>query len=159
MRWKPHVTVAAVAERDGRFLLVEEEVRGRRVFNNPAGHLENAESFTDAVRREAMEESGWEFEPEALTGIYLWTNARLNIPYLRVTFCGRCLRQHPERPLDHGILGPHWLTRSELDGDGIRLRTPLVTRCIDDYLAGRRFSLDLLQRIEPTAAVSGTLSA
>lgn len=159
MRWKPHVTVAAVAERDGRFLLVEEEVRGRRVFNNPAGHLEKSESLTDAVRREALEESGWEFEPEAITGIYLWTNPAVHIPYLRVTFCGHCIRQHPERPLDHGILGPHWLTRSELDNGTIRLRTPLVTRCIDDYLAGKRFSLDLLTWIEPTPAGSDTRSA
>lgn len=149
MRWKPHVTVAAIAERDGHFLVVEEEVHGRRVINNPAGHLEEAESFLNAVKRETLEESGWEFEPEAITGIYLWTNLVLQIPYLRITFCGHAIRQHPEQPLDHGILGPQWLTRAELDSGVCKLRTPLVTRCIDDYLAGRRFPLDLLTQIGP----------
>lgn len=149
MTWTPHVTVAAIAEQDGRFLLVEEQVQGHLVINNPAGHLEKAESFIEAVRRETLEETGWEFEPDAITGIYLWTNAALRITFLRVAFCGRCLRQHAERPLDRGIVGPRWLTRKELGNGSVKLRSPLVTRCLDDYLKGRRFPLDLLACLEP----------
>lgn len=148
MVWKPHVTVAAIAERDGRFLVVEEVIRGRTVLNNPAGHLEQAESFADAVRRETLEETGWEFEPEAVTGIYLWSNPELDNTFLRVAFSGRCLRHHPDRALDKGIVGPHWLTRAEL-GDGVRaLRSPMVLRCIDDYLQGRRYPLQLLSHLD-----------
>lgn len=147
MTWTPHVTVAAIAEQDGRFLLVEERVRGVLVINNPAGHLEEAESFAAAVRRETLEETGWEFEPQAITGIYLWKNSRRSATFLRVAFSGRCLRHHPDRPLDQGIVGPRWLTRAEL-GDGThQLRSPLVIRCIDDYLLGRHYPLDILTSI------------
>ena len=141
--------MAAVAEREQRFLVVEEKVRGRLVVNNPAGHLEESENFTDAVRRETLEETGWEFEPDAITGIYLWTNPGIQTTFLRITFCGRCLRQHPDWPLDRGIVGARWLTRAELGDGKFKLRSPLVTLCIDDYLAGRRFPLELLTCIEP----------
>lgn len=144
MVWKPHVTVAAIAEQDGRFLVVEERVRGQLVINNPAGHLEESESFPAAIRREVLEETGWEFEPDMLTGIYLWKNRRLDTTFLRLTFCGRCVRHRPELPLDQGIVGPRWLTRDELDSGQHVLRSPMVTRCIDDYLAGHRYPLELL---------------
>ncbi|HEX2666951.1 MAG TPA: NUDIX hydrolase [Gammaproteobacteria bacterium] len=147
MVWKPHVTVAAIAEQDGRFLVVEEEVRGRRVFNNPAGHLEPGESFLEAVQREALEETGWEFTPDAVTGIYLWKNPELDATFVRVAFHGCCARHHAGRALDKGIVGPHWLSRAEL-ADGTRpLRSPMVLRCIDDALAGRRYPLDLLSHV------------
>ena len=147
MVWKPHVTVAAIAEKDGRFLVVEEEVRGKRVFNNPAGHLEPGESFVEAVRREALEETGWEFTPDAVTGIYLWKNPELDASFVRVAFHGHCARQQPGRPLDKGIIAPHWLTRAEL-ADGARpLRSPMVLRCIDDALAGHRYPLELLSHV------------
>lgn len=149
MTWTPHITVAAIAERERRFLLVEEQVRGRLVVNNPAGHLEEAESFIDAVRRETLEETGWEFEPDAITGIYLWTNTEIQTTFLRIAFCGRCTHQHSNWPLDHGIVGARWLTRAELDNHAINLRSPLVTRCIDDYLSGRRYPLDLLACLDP----------
>lgn len=148
MTWSPHVTVAAIAEQNQRFLVVEENVRGRLVLNNPAGHLEAGESFTAAVRRETLEETGWEFEPDAITGIYLWTNAAIHTTFLRITFCGRCLRQHPERTLDTGIVAPRWMTRAELGARSVRLRSPLVLRCIDDYLGGRRFPLDMLVSLD-----------
>jgi ADP-ribose pyrophosphatase YjhB (NUDIX family) len=148
MVWKPHVTVAAVAERDGRFLVVEEDIRGKRVFNNPAGHLDPGESLIDAVRRETLEETGWDFEPEVVTGIYLWKNPEVDATFLRVAFHGRCLRHHPERRLDHGIVAAHWLTREELADDRHPLRTPLVLRCIDDLLAGKRYPLDLLSHLD-----------
>lgn len=144
MTWNPHVTVAAIAQQGDRFLVVEEKVRGTLVINNPAGHLEETESFVDAVRRETLEETGWEFEPEAVTGVYLWKNLTLGTTFLRVAFCGHCTQHHPNRPLDLGIVGPRWYTRAELDNAALTLRSPLVTRCIDDYLAGRRFPLDML---------------
>ncbi|MGH8401351.1 MAG: NUDIX hydrolase [Gammaproteobacteria bacterium] len=144
MVWKPHVTVAAIAEQEGRFLVVEERVRGQLVINNPAGHLEESESFQDAIRREMLEETGWEFEPDILTGIYLWKNQRLDTTFLRMTFFGHCIRHHPDRPLDRGIVGPKWLTRDELKDGRHILRSPMVVRCIDDYLAGCRYPLELL---------------
>jgi|SRR5215469_12818087 len=147
MVWKPHVTVAAVAERDGLFLVVEEEIHGRRVLNNPAGHLEPGESFVEAVKREALEETGWEFTPDAITGIYLWKNPELDASFVRVAFHGRCGRHHSERALDKGIIGPHWLTRAELSDGRRALRSPIVLRCIDDYLAGRRYPLELLSHV------------
>lgn len=145
--WKPHVTVAAIAERDGRFLVVEEQVRGKRVFNNPAGHLEPGESLLDAVRRETLEETGWEFEPDAVSGIYLWKNPEVDATFLRITFHGRCLRHHPERSLDDGIVSAHWLSRAELGSERYPLRTPLVLTCIDDALAGRRYPLEMLNHL------------
>ncbi|MGE5624277.1 MAG: NUDIX hydrolase [Bacillota bacterium] len=147
MVWKPHVTVAAISERDGRFLVVEEEVRGRRVLNNPAGHLEPGESFLDAVRRETLEETGWDFTPDSVTGIYLWKNPELDAAFVRVAFYGHCSRHHPDRKLDKGIVAPHWLTRHELAAGRYELRSPMVLRCIDDCLTGRRYPLDLLSHV------------
>ena len=144
MIWKPHVTVAAIAEQDNRFLVVEERVRGQLVINNPAGHLEESESFESAVCREMLEETGWEFEPKQLTGIYLWKNSRLDTTFLRVTFFGRCVRHYPDRPLDRGIIGPKWLTRSELGSGAHKLRSLMVLRSIDDYLAGISYPLEML---------------
>lgn len=144
MVWKPHVTVAAIAEQDGRFLVVEERVRGQLVINNPAGHLEESESFQAAICREVLEETGWEFEPDRLTGIYLWKNKRLDTTFLRVTFFGHCRRHHPDQPLDRGIVGPKWLSRDELASGQHALRSPMVVRCIDDYLAGIHYPLELL---------------
>jgi 8-oxo-dGTP pyrophosphatase MutT (NUDIX family) len=144
MTWNPHVTVAAIAQQQDRFLMVEEKVRGSVVINNPAGHLEEDESFVDAVCRETLEETGWEFEPDAVTGIYLWRNLSLGTTFLRIAFCGQCLKHHPDRPLDLGIVGPRWCTRAELGNGALTLRSPLVTRCIDDYLAGQRFPLEIL---------------
>lgn len=146
MVWKPHVTVAAVVERDGRFLVVEEKVRGSRVLNNPAGHLEPGESFLEAVRRETLEETGWEFEPDTVTGIYLWKNGQ-DETMLRVAFHGRCAKHHPDRSLDKDILGALWLSRAELMEPARQLRSPLVLQCIDDYLAGRRYPLELLSHL------------
>ncbi len=146
MQWKPHATVAAVIERQGRFLLVEELIDGRRVLNQPAGHLEAGESFTEAVCREVLEETAHRFEPEGLVGVYLYPHPdpRQEITYLRICFHGRSLGREPGRPLDEGIIGPLWLSREELAAEPERLRSPLVLRCIDDYLAGRRYPLDLL---------------
>src|SRR5512139_1109885 len=104
VEWKPHVTVAAVVERDGRFLVVEENVEGHIVFNQPAGHVEQGESLLEAVERETVEESGRTFTPEALIGLYSWTNAGNDITYLRFAFTGGVSERDPARKLDEGII-------------------------------------------------------
>lgn len=147
MIWTPHVTVAAVVEENGRFLLVEEAAEGRRVFNQPAGHWEEGESLAEAVVRETLEETGYAFTPEAVLGIYHWRHPRRDITFLRVAFVGSISGYDPERPLDQGIIGPRWLSRAELLGRIDRLRSPQVLRCVDDYLAGRRYPLEILVQV------------
>ena len=147
MVWKPDVTVAAVAERDGRFLFVEERASGRVVINQPAGHLEDGETFLEAVIRETLEETAWEFVPTALLGVYVWRPQHQNRTFLRVAFTGELGEHHPSRPLDRGIIGTRWLTREQLLEPRVRLRSPLVTQCVDDHLAGRRHPLSLLTHL------------
>ncbi|HKK04612.1 MAG TPA: NUDIX hydrolase [Gammaproteobacteria bacterium] len=144
MIWKPHVTVAAVAERDGRFLLVEEEIEGRLVINQPAGHLDPGESLVDAVVRETLEETAWHFRPTALVGVYRWVNPDNDATFVRFTFAGQVADHEPQRPLDKEIRRVLWLGPDELDARADQLRSPLVRRAIDDYRAGRRYPLDLL---------------
>ena len=141
MVWKPDVTVAALIERDGRYLVVEERIRGRLVFNQPAGHLEDGESLLDAVVRETLEETAWRFTPEWLLGCYLWRSPRGHST-LRFAFIGSVRDFDPQRALDPPVLATHWFTRAELVARASQLRTPLVLRCIDDYAAGRRLPLD-----------------
>lgn len=148
MVWKPDVTVAAVVERDGAFLLVEEQATGQLVLNQPAGHLEDRESLIEAVIRETREETAWGFEPEFLVGIYLWKSPVDHRSFLRIAFGGQCRDHDPEQELDHGILRTHWLTRAKLLPQQNRLRSPMVLYCIDDYLAGVRHQLDLLNHID-----------
>ena len=145
MRFTPHVTVATIVEDKGRFLLVEELADGREVLNQPAGHLEADESLTQAALRETLEETGWEVELTAVTGIYLYTAPSNGITYQRVCFAARPIRHRDELPLDDGIIGPRWLTRAELTEQPQRWRSELVMRCIDDYLAGSRHSLSLIR--------------
>lgn len=142
--WKPSVTVAAVIERDGRFLLVEEEADGRRVLNQPAGHLDPGESLVAACTREVMEETAHRFAPEALVGIYRWHYAPKDVTFLRFCFRGRLDGQETGRALDHEILALHWLTPDELHARQGMHRSPLVMRCVEDYLSGRHFSLEVL---------------
>ena len=143
MVWKPDVTVAALIERDRHFLLVEERIRGRLVLNQPAGHLEDGESLLDAVVRETLEETAWQFRPEALLGIYQWRSPRGHTT-LRIAFTGSVHGHDAARALDPPIVTTHWFTRDEIAREAARLRTPLVLRCIEDYLAGRRLPLDAL---------------
>lgn len=144
MIWKPHATVAAVIERAGKFLLVEEEIDGRVVFNQPAGHLEPDETLYNAVIRETREETAWDFVPDAITGIYLWKHDVTARSYLRVTFHGSCANHNPAQVLDDGIIRAVWLSRDELIANPKKLRSPLVMHCIDDYLAGKHYPLALL---------------
>lgn len=145
MIWTPHVTVAAIVERDGRFLLVEEEVDNDIVLNQPAGHLEEHESLVAAVVRETLEETAWHFQPDALLGVYRWHNPRTQATYLRFAFTGILQQHEPQRPLDDGILRTHWFTAEEIRAMASRHRSPQVQQCVDDYLAGRRYPLDSLQ--------------
>ena len=144
LAWSPSVTVAAVIERDGRFLLIEEQARGRLVLNQPAGHWEPGESLVQACVRETLEEAAWEFTPSALVGIYDRHHTEEDKTYLRLAFCGSLGRSFPERKLDQGILRVLWLTPDELRAAAPRHRSPVVMRCVEDYLAGRRYPLDLL---------------
>lgn len=142
--WKPpSVTVAAVIERDGRFLMVEEEYDGKRVLNQPAGHLDPGESLVHACSREVLEETAHRFTPESLVGIYRWYYAPRDITFLRFTFCGRVEGMEAGRALDKEIVAARWYTRDELVERASMHRTPLVLRCLDDYLAGKRFPLQV----------------
>lgn len=142
--WKPNVTVAAVVERDGRFLLVEEETDDGLRFNQPAGHLECREALVDAVAREALEETGYRFVPRYLVGIYSWRNEAKDVTYLRFAFGGDVVGHDAERTLDDGIVAARWLTPDEIRASADRHRSPLIVRCVDDWLAGRRYPLELL---------------
>jgi 8-oxo-dGTP pyrophosphatase MutT (NUDIX family) len=147
MIWTPRVTVAAVIERDGRFLLVEEETDNGLAINQPAGHLDEHESLLEGVARETLEETGYRFRPEALVGVYLWHAREKGLTYLRFTFSGTLLGYDPTRPLDTGIVQTLWLTPDEVAGEAHRHRSPLVQRSIDDYRAGRRYAIDLLNHV------------
>jgi 8-oxo-dGTP pyrophosphatase MutT (NUDIX family) len=150
MIWKPNVTVAAMVEREGKFLIVEELADGQIVYNQPAGHLDPGESLIDAAIRETMEETAWQFRPEALVGIYQWTSPKNNITYIRFCFRGQCLRHYPDRPLDTEIQRALWLSRDELLAKGDQIRSPMVLRVIDDYLAGKSYPLDVLHTLSPS---------
>ena len=144
MTWKPNVTVAAVLEREGKFLLVEEETDEGIRFNQPAGHLECRESLTDAVIREALEETGYRFVPQYLVGVYNWRNEARDVTYLRFAFAGEITGHDAQRPLDKGIIAARWLMLDEIRALEARHRSPLVLRCIEDWQAGKRFPLDLI---------------
>ena len=148
MIWKPNVTVAAVLEQAGRFLLVEEHTSQGLLFNQPAGHLEPDESLLAAVAREVLEESAYDFEPQYLIGIYRWHSQASDTTYLRFAFGGRILAHHPERPLDDGIVQATWMSPEEIRATQARHRSPLILRCVEDYLAGKCYPLDILTHYE-----------
>ena len=145
-RWKPSVTVAALIEQHGRFLLVEEETADGLRLNNPAGHLDPGESLLQAVVREVLEETACAFTPTHLVGSYLARvqRAREDVTYLRFAFSGTVGAPEPGRALDAGIVRTLWLTPAEIEASRERHRSPLVWRCVQDHLSGRRFPLDLL---------------
>ena len=144
MIWKPSVTVAAVIERGGRFLFVEERIDGRLVLNQPAGHLDPGESLVAACRREVLEETAHAFEPRALVGVYRWHYAAKDVTFLRFCFTGDAGEADARRKLDKEIVRLHWLTATEFEGRRAEQRSPLVAKCVADFLAGRRYPLDLL---------------
>ena len=145
--WQPDVTVATIVVRDGRLLMVEERAQGRVVFNQPAGHLEPDETLFDAALRETREETGWDVRLTAFVGAYQWKATETGRHYLRFAFAAEPVRHDPERPLDDGILQTHWLTPAELQQARERHRSPLVWQVVEDYLAGRRYPLDMLHHL------------
>ncbi len=144
MIWKPNVTVAAVIEQDGKFLLVEEQTKQGLRFNQPAGHWEPGETLLAGAAREVLEESAYEFEPQHLLGVYRWHSTLSNTTFLRFAFSGRILSHHPERMLDKGIVRAVWMTPDEIRATQTRHRSPLILRCIEDYLAGKRYPMELI---------------
>lgn len=144
MTWKPNVTVAAIIEQDKKFLLVEEHTSQGLKFNQPAGHLEANESLLHAVVREAREESAYDIEPQHLIGVYRWHANASNTIYLRFAYSGRILAHHPEQALDDGIVRAVWMTPDEIRASVSRHRSPLILQCVEDYLAGKRYPLELV---------------
>lgn len=144
MTWKPHVTVAAVIERDQHFLVVEEHTEQGRRFNQPAGHLEDGESLTEAVKREVLEETGWHFEPQDLIAVQLWRQTPEHPSFLRFCFSGRLIEHETERALDPDIIATHWLSREQLAENIDSLRSPLVLKSIDEFLKHQPLPLSVL---------------
>ncbi|MFZ5722869.1 MAG: NUDIX hydrolase [Pseudomonadota bacterium] len=143
-RFDPHITVATVVERDGRYLLVEESPHGEPVYNQPAGHVEGGESLVDGACREALEETGWRVRPTHLLGLYVWTSPKNGATYYRVAFAGELLEKVEGYAIDKDIDAVHWLTLEEIRARHAQLRSPLVLRCVEDHAAGRRFPLELI---------------
>ncbi|WP_455218073.1 NUDIX hydrolase [Kaarinaea lacus] len=131
--------MAAVIENEGKFLVVEEAQNNQAVINQPAGHLEDGESLHDAIIREVFEETAWQFEPEAVIGLYRWTNPDSGHTYLRVCFTGTARSHDPQQALDDNILGAKWLGLDDILT--MPLRSPMVKRCFEDYLSGIRYPL------------------
>jgi len=144
-RWRPSVTVAAVIERDGRFLMIEEETSEGLRINNPAGHLDPGETPAEGCAREALEETAWNFRPTHLLGVYISRFQRSttgeDITYLRFAFTGELLDEEQGRALDVGIVRTLWMTADELRATADRHRSPLVLKCLEDYLAGVRIPM------------------
>jgi 8-oxo-dGTP pyrophosphatase MutT (NUDIX family) len=154
MTWRPDLAAAAIVQRDNRFLIVEERIRGAHVLNQPAGHVDDGESIIDAAIRETLEETAWQFLPRYLLGTYLWRNPANGQSILRVAIVGDVANHDPGRELDQPVLAAHWLSREQLLAQPQRLRSPLVMRCIDDYLAGQRHELSALAYLSEAVAVS-----
>ena len=145
MSWEPHITVAVVVEREGRFLLVEEQSeRSDMVLNQPAGHVEQGETLEQAAVREALEETGWDVALTAFLGLYVYTPPhKPDVTYYRACFLADAVLHHPQRALDTGILQAVWLSLEDIAASD-RLRSPLVLRCVQDAIAGQRFPLQLI---------------
>lgn len=144
MSWPPHITVAAIAERDGKYLFVEENIQGELVLNQPAGHLDPGETLFDAVRREVLEETGWRVEPKSLAGIYHFYSPKAQITYHRITFAVQPL-EATDRALDPVIHKVHWLAPDALDG--FKLRSPLVRLCLDDFRRRGGMPLEFIEHV------------
>lgn len=150
MVWTPRATVAAVIEREDKFLMVEEPADSGTVYNQPAGHLEKGESLTQAIIREVNEETAWHFTPRYILGLYRWQHPAKDKTYMRTTFVGTVDRHNPEQKLEDGIIEARWMSRADLIAQTDQLRSPLVLACIDDYLKGIRYPLELCSDIEST---------
>ena len=145
MIWKPNVTVASIVELNGKFLMVEEESPSGPVLNQPAGHLEPNESLETAVIRETLEETGYRFTPEAIVGSYLWHNGDNETTYFRSTFSGSVCQKNIGTELDEGIIRSLWMTHKNILENQNRLRSPVILESINDYLAGKKYPLDMIK--------------
>jgi len=143
--WAPHVTVAAICERSGEFLMVEEHLGGRDVITQPAGHVDEGESLVAAVEREVMEETGLPFKATAVVGIYRWISPKTGHTWLRFTFTGDITADREPLPRDKAILRASWMTEADIRANPDRIRSPQVLAGLDDYNNGRRLPLDLLR--------------
>jgi 8-oxo-dGTP pyrophosphatase MutT (NUDIX family) len=143
-----HVTVATVVERDGRFLFVEETIDGRTVINQPAGHWDPGETLVEAAVRETLEETGWDVRITGLLGVYEFEPGDLDYGFLRFAYAGEALRHHAGRKLDAGIERAVWLTREELQRESARHRSPMVQRCVEDYVRGQRYPLEMVAHLD-----------
>lgn len=148
MKWSPHITVAAVLERDRQFLFVQENIAGKRVINQPAGHLEDNETFLQATCREVLEETGWHYHPTSLVGIYHWKSPTDAETFIRFCFTGTLAEHDAKRELDNVIEQVLWLNRQDMQKRAHEMRSPLVNRCVEDYLAGKRIDLSVLNHIQ-----------
>jgi len=145
--WQPDVTVATVVVRDGRLLCVEERSNGSLVINQPAGHLEPDESLLQAAVRETREETGWNVRVTHVVGAYQWKAPETGRHYMRFAFAAEPVDEIPDAKLDEGIVRALWLTPQELQAEAARHRSPLVWRCVADYLGGSRYPLSLVQQL------------
>lgn len=145
--WYPHLTVATIIERDGHFLMVKEVSEGEVVFNQPAGHLEKDETLFEAAVRETLEETSWHVNIDALVGLYLYTSPQNNVTYFRALFAATALGHDPDRELDEGILEAPWLSLEQIKERTDELRSPLVLKCIEDYIDGKRLPLDSISHL------------
>jgi len=145
MIWKPHLTVAAVIERNDQFLMVEEQADNQIVYNQPAGHVENNESIYDAIIREVNEETAWDFTPEYIVGLYKWRKADIDRTFIRVCFAGSVNNHQASQKLDDDILNASWVSLTDLSSmDAEKMRSPMVKQCIDDYRLNKRYPLDFI---------------
>lgn len=144
MTWAPHVTVATIVERDGRFLMVYEEADGERVYNQPAGHLDPNETLIEAAVRETLEETGWTVKPTALLGISLYEAPSNGITYLRTSFIADAVSFDNEYELDTGIIEAVWLSYEEIVARSDQLRSPMTLQVIEEYRTGKHFPLSVL---------------
>lgn len=144
MQWSPHVTVATVVEKEGKFLLVEELINNQRVLNQPAGHVEALETLADAATRETLEESGWTVKPISVLGLYTYTPSCRSKTFYRITFIAQAIAFDPDFQLDRDIIRTHWLSLEEIKLQHRQLRSPIVLKCVEDYCNGQQFPLSTL---------------
>ncbi len=145
--WMPHVTVAAMVERNGRFLLIEEEINGESVINQPAGHWEDGETFAQAAVRETFEETGWNIEITGLVGIYEYKPPELDYAFVRFAFSAKPLSHSPEHVLEEGIKRWFWMDQNELRQEIYRHRSPMVQQCVEDYWMVKRWPLSIVNHL------------
>lgn len=147
--WLPHVTVATVVERKGRFLFVEEEANGELVINQPAGHWEQGETLMQGAVRETLEETGWRVEITGLVGIYEYQPPELDYGFLRFAFSARAIEHLADQPIDPAIRRWFWMDQQELRQETYRHRSPMVQQCLEDYWTVKRYPLAVLNHLTP----------